>query len=227
MALSIGESVWKFRVKVDNRQLFGTDKHVNQLYLSSGRIYKMGEHGPNDASPVETGKFHSFVFLCLWCCVHARKNIVCFCFWWSKLCWKFNRLNASIGLFITASKIRNGKMCCCCSFVFSLIVSLRRNKNVHCERYRMNHTSWAPAYFPCSWFVLATHQSTREGKKDEAIFQFDTSRFFFVRLSLFWRLCVGSGLLIQKWYWIFPIFFSSSYKFRLHFMLCDRIANHI
>lgn len=39
---------------MDNRQLFGAENHVNQLYLSSGRIYKMGEHSPNDASSVET-----------------------------------------------------------------------------------------------------------------------------------------------------------------------------
>lgn len=47
---------------MDNRQLFGTDKHVNQLYLSSGRIYKMGEHRPNDASSVETGKLEKSFF---------------------------------------------------------------------------------------------------------------------------------------------------------------------
>lgn len=47
---------------MDNRQLFGAEKHVNQLYLSSGRIYKMGEHGPSDASTVETGKCFNFIF---------------------------------------------------------------------------------------------------------------------------------------------------------------------
>lgn len=48
-------------IKVDNRQLFGVDKHVNQLYLSSGRIYKMGEHGPSDGSAAETGKSYSYL----------------------------------------------------------------------------------------------------------------------------------------------------------------------
>lgn len=54
---------------MDNRQLFGVEKHVNQLYLSSGRIYKMGDHGP-DVSAVETGKFCSCQFLgCSIACV--------------------------------------------------------------------------------------------------------------------------------------------------------------
>lgn len=64
------QKVLRIRLKVDNRQLFGTDKHVNQLYLSSGRIYKMGEHSPNDASSVETGKFR---LICVPLCTLKKK----------------------------------------------------------------------------------------------------------------------------------------------------------
>lgn len=42
---------------MDNRQLFGADKHVNQLYLSSGRISKMAAHSLNDTSSAENGIF--------------------------------------------------------------------------------------------------------------------------------------------------------------------------
>lgn len=78
---------WKENtLAVDNRQLFGVAQPVNQLYLSFGRIHKMGDHGP-DITAMETGRFSSFqtkqvcaishdnVKYCSHCCGNALLGI--------------------------------------------------------------------------------------------------------------------------------------------------------
>lgn len=46
---------------MDNIQLFTVEKNKNQLYLSSGRNYKMGDSPDINMTALETGKFLSII----------------------------------------------------------------------------------------------------------------------------------------------------------------------
>jgi hypothetical protein len=45
--------------KVDNQKLFSSAQNKNQLFLSVGRLYKMGDHGP-DMNALESGTYCKF-----------------------------------------------------------------------------------------------------------------------------------------------------------------------
>lgn len=59
----------RIRKKVDNRQIFlvvDRNKNKNQLFPSTGRFSKMGDHSPDvNIAALETGKyfFLEFIFL--------------------------------------------------------------------------------------------------------------------------------------------------------------------